>query len=111
MYAFAIVTLLGLAVFAIAKIANRYVSLASEVWAVVLVALGVAVAWIIDLNLFSLWAIPVRNSAIAVTATGVVIAGAAYFWRGILGLLSGLSRKFTDQAETLEKTEHLRRVA
>ncbi|HEY5355751.1 MAG TPA: hypothetical protein VIK57_25200 [Streptosporangiaceae bacterium] len=40
-----------------------------------------------------------------------MIAGAAYLWRDLLGFFSGLSRKFTDQAKTMEKTEHLRRVA
>ena len=58
-----------------------------------------------------MWAIPIRTSQIAVTTTGIIIAGAARFWRAILGFFSGLSRKFTDQAVTMEKTEHLRRMA
>lgn len=111
MYAFGIVALLGLAVLAVAAIANRYLSLAAEVWAFVLVGLGIGAAWLVNLNLFSLWAIPVRNTAIGVTLTGVAIAGAAYFWREILGFFAGLSRKFTDEAVTMEKTQHLRRAA
>jgi hypothetical protein len=46
-----------------------------------------------------------------VTLTGLIIAGAAYFWREILAFFGGLSRKFTDQAKTIEKAEHLRRAA
>jgi hypothetical protein len=111
MYAFGMIALLGLAVLAVARVANRYLSLASEVWAFVLVALGVGAAWLINLNLFSVWSIPVRNSAIAVTLTGILIGGAAYFWRSVLGFFTSLSRKFTDQARTTEKTEHLRRAA
>ena len=111
MYAFGMVVLLGLAVLAATGIASRYLSLASEVWAFVLVALGVGAAWLINLNLFAVWSIPVRNSDIAVTLTGVMIGGAAYFWRALLGFIRGLSRKFTDQARTMEKTEHLRRAA
>jgi hypothetical protein len=111
MYAFGMVMLLGIAILAVGMVANRYLSLAAEAWAFVLVALGVGAAWLINLNLFSLWAIPVRNSAIAVTMTGIVIAGAAFFWRAVLGFFSGLTRKFTDEAVTMEKTEHLRRVA
>ena len=111
MYAFGIMALLGLGVLAVTKIASRYVSLATEVWAFVLVALGVGSAWLINLNLFSVWGIPVRSSEIAVTVTGIMIAGAAYLWRDLLGFFSGLSRKFTDQAKTMEKTEHLRRAA
>jgi hypothetical protein len=53
----------------------------------------------------------IRGSAIGVTLTGLIIAGAAYFWHEILAFFGGLSRKFTDEAATLEKTEHLRRVA
>lgn len=110
-YAFGMMALLGLAVLAIAHTGDRYLSLASEVWAFLLVALGVGAAWLINLNLFSLWDIPVRNSAIGVTLTGFVIAGAAYFWRVVLGFLGGLARKFSDQAKIIEKSEHLRRVA
>jgi hypothetical protein len=111
MYAFGMITLLGLAVLAVARIANRYLSLAAEIWAFVLLALGVGTAWLINLNLFSVWSIPVRNSEIAVTLTGILIAGAAYFWRAVLGFFSSLSRKFTDQAKVTERTEHLRRAA
>jgi hypothetical protein len=111
MYAFGIVALLGLAVLAVSRIASRYVSLAAEVWAFVLVGLGVGAAWLINFNLFSMWGIATRDSAIGVTLTGLIIAGAAYFWHKILAFFGGLSRKFTDEAETLEKTEHLRRVA
>jgi hypothetical protein len=111
MYAFGIIALLGLAVLAVAAIANRYLSLAAEVWAFVLVGLGVGAAWLVNLNLFSLWAIPVRNTSIGITLTGVAIAGAAYFWREILGFFGGLSRKFTDEAATMEKSQHLRRAA
>ena len=53
----------------------------------------------------------IRGSAIGVTLTGLIIAGAAYFWHEILAFFGGLSRKFTDEAATLGKTEHLRRVA
>ena len=111
MYAFGMMALMGLAVLAVAKIADRYGSLAAEVWASVLVVLGVGAAWLINLNLFAAWGIPVRNSQIAVTITGLLVAGAAYFWRPVLEFFAGLSRKFTDQAVTMEKTEHLRRVA
>jgi len=111
MYAFGMIALLGLAVLAVARIANRYLPPAAEVWAFVLVALGVGVAWLINLNLFTAWSIPVRNSEIAVTLTGILIAGAAYFWRAVLGFFSSLSRKFTDQAKVTEKVEHLRRAA
>jgi hypothetical protein len=111
MYAFGMIALLGLAVLGAARIAGRYLSLASEAWAFALVALGVGAAWLINLNLFATWSIPVRNSDIAVTITGIIIGGAAWFWQAFVGFFGGLSRKFTDQARTMEKAEHLRRVA
>src|SRR5512135_1561572 len=111
MYAFAMMVLLGLAVLVVAKIGNRYLRQVPGAWAFALVALGVGAAWLTNLNLFSAWSIPVRNSEIAVTVTGVLLAGAAYFWRGILGLFGGLYRKFTDEARTIERSEHLLRVA
>lgn len=76
-----------------------------------LVAVGVGTVRLINLTLFRVWVIPIRTSQIAVTTTGIFIAGAARFWRAILGFFWGLSRKFSDQAVTMEKAEHVRRVA
>ena len=80
-------------------------------WAFVLVALGVGAAWLANLNLFGIWSIPVRNSDIGVTLTGILLAGVAYFWREILGMFGGLYRKYTDEAKLMENSETLRRVA
>ena len=71
MYVFAMMVLLGLAVLVVAKIGNRYLRQVPGAWAAALVALGVGAAWLINLNLFSIWSIPVRNSEIAVTLTGI----------------------------------------
>ena len=111
MYAFGMMVLLGLAVLVGAKVGNHYLRQISGAWAFVLVALGIGVAWLIDLNLFSVWSIPVRDSAIGVTVTGILIAGLGYFWREVLGLFGGLYRKYTDEARMIEKSEGLRRVA
>jgi hypothetical protein len=111
MYVFGLMALLGLAVLGVSGIVNRYLSLASEAWAFMLVALGVGAAWLINLNLFTAWGIPVRNTAIAVTVTGLMIGGFGYFWREILGIFRGITRKVTDQAATIEKDGHLRRVS
>ncbi len=111
MYAFGMMALLGLAVLVVAKIGERYLRQVPGALAFLLVALGVGAAWLVNLNLFAVWSIPVRNSDIAVTVTGILLAGFAYFWREILGFFGGLYRKFTDEARTIEKTENLRRVA
>lgn len=111
MYAFGMVVLLGLAVLVVAKIGNHYLRQVPGAWAATLVALGVGAAWLMNLNLFSLWSIPVRNSDIAVTLTGILIAGAGYCWREVLGMFGGLYRKYTDEAKLMENSETLRRVA
>ena len=111
MYTFGTIVLLGLATLAIGMIGHRYLSVAREFWAVLLVALGIGAAWLADFSLFTAWGLPVRHHAIGGWLTGFAIAGAAYFWRVVLQFFAGMSRKFGDQARTLEKTENLRRVA
>ncbi len=111
MYAFGMIALLGLASLAVAAIGHRYLAIAREFWALLLVLLGIGAAWLADFDLFGVWGLAVRDHGIAVTLTGLAIAGVGYFWRIILELFAGLSRKFTDQARSMEKTEKLRRVA
>ena len=111
MTALGMMALLGLAVLAVTAMASRYLTIAAEIRALVVAALGVGAAWLINLDLFSVLGIATHDSAIGVTVTGLMIAGAAYFWQEILGFLAGLSRKLGDEAATLEKSEQLRRVA
>ena len=111
MYVFGMVVLLGLAILVVAKIGNHYLRRVPGAWAATLVALGVGTAWLTNLNLFSIWSIPVRNSDIAVTLTGILLAGVGYFWREVLGVFGGLYRKYTDESKLMENSETLRRVA
>ena len=111
MYAFGVMALLGLAVLAAAKIGDRYLSLAAEAWAFIMLGLGVGAAWLLNFNLFAAWGIPFRDAAIGVTLTGLAIGGVGYFWRELLSFFTGLYRKYTDEAITMEKSANLRRVA
>ncbi|MGH4032083.1 hypothetical protein ACQB60_24465 [Actinomycetota bacterium Odt1-20B] len=111
MYAFGMLALLGLAVVVVGMVARRYLAMAPELWAFALVALGVGTAWLVDFSLFDAWGLTVRNDTIGITLTGVLIAGAGYFWYEVLHFFAGLARKYTDEAKTLEKTQELRRVA
>jgi len=108
---FAVLAFLGLGLTVVVMVGHRYVTMARELWALVSVGLGIGLAWLADLNMWSLWGLPVREPWIGVTLTGVAVAGAAYFWREILGYFAGLERKYNDEAEALEKTEGFRRVA
>jgi len=111
MYVFGMTVLLGLAVYGVAVLGYRYLRLGRELWALFMVALGIGVAWLADFSLFAAWGLPVRDHAIGVWLTGFALAGTGYFWKVVLEFFAGVSRKFTDQARSMEKTEKLRRVA
>ncbi len=111
MYVFGVFALLGLGVYALAMFFERMMVTFQELWAIVVVALGVGLAWIADLNIFALWGIELRAEWIGITLTGLMLGGIAYFWRESLGLVASLFRKVSDEAETLERTHNLRRVA
>lgn len=111
MEAFAMITLLGLAVLIVSRIAARYLEMAREFVAVAYVVLGIAATWITDFDLFGAWGLHIRNHPLGIVFTGLVIAGGAYFWQPVLGFFEGLARKQVDEAQTLEKSQGLRRVA
>lgn len=111
MYVFATILLLGLAVWALAMIAERWFSVAPELWAAVFVVLGIGAAWLVDFDLFELWALGERAAWIGILLTGLSIAGVAYFWRETMGILASLFRKYSDEAAELERQHGLRRVA
>ncbi|HEX6472156.1 MAG TPA: hypothetical protein VF069_23895 [Streptosporangiaceae bacterium] len=111
MYIFAITVLLGLAAVAVAMIVARFVVMATEIWALLLLALGVGAAWLADFSMFSGWDVAVRKEWIGITLTGVAIAGFAEAWFVVLRLFRGLERKYNDEAASFEKEKGLRRVA
>lgn len=111
MYGFAVVVLLGLAVYAVASIVNRYVRVAREFIAATHVLLGLGAAWLGKMDLFSMWSAPARGPWIGLTLTGFAIGGFAIVWRESVEFMAGLERKFHDEAEALEKTQGIRRVA
>ncbi len=112
MYGFLVIVLSGLAVLAVVKIFDRYLSMAPEFKALAMVGLGIGSAWLLNVNyLAGLMLAGARGGWIGITLTGVIVAGVAYFWDAFLGFFTGLNRKHTDQARTIEKGEYLRRVA
>jgi hypothetical protein len=77
---------------------------------VVEVALGIALAWAVNFNLWALWGVAMRADWVAVTLTGVALGGIAQFFTAVLAMFSGLGRKLNDEAETIERPK-LERVA
>jgi hypothetical protein len=111
METFAVMAFFGLGLSVLVTMAHRYVTATREGWALTTIALGVGLAWLADLNMWKLWAVPVREPWIGVTLTGVALAGVAYFWTEVLGFFRGLERKYNDEAAALEKDQGLRQVA
>ncbi len=111
MYVFATILLMGLAIWALAMIAERWFSVAAELWALVFAVLGIGAAWLADFSLFDQWGLGVRAPWIGILLTGLALGGVAYFWREVIGILAGLFRKYHDQATELERQHGLRRVA
>ena len=68
-------------------------------------------AFLADFSLFTLWGVGVRYEWVGTLLTGVALAGIGQVWHVLLGLFAGLLRKYNDEAETIEKSQQLRRVA
>lgn len=111
MYVFATIALLGLAIWALTMVAERFFALAAEYWAGAFVLLGIGAAWLLDFSIFEMWGLSVRADWIGISLSGLALGGVAFFWREVLGLISSLFRKYSDQAEELERQHGLRRVA
>jgi len=65
MYGFGMVVLVGLATVGVGAVAYRYLSVARELWALLIVLLGIGAAWLVDFDLFAVWGLAVRDRAIA----------------------------------------------
>jgi uncharacterized membrane protein (DUF441 family) len=75
------------------------------------VLIGVGVAWLANVNLWTMFDVSnLRYAWVGVTVTGLALGGAAEVIHAIYGFFAGLHRKLDDQAEQIELTE-LRRVA
>jgi hypothetical protein len=107
MFVFAMFMFFALGVMIAAMFIDSLLNLARELRAVVLAGIGIGLAWAVDFNLWSLWHLHARRQWLAVTLTGLFLAGGAYFWHVLLGFFSGLLRKYHDEAATLEKTQQI----
>jgi hypothetical protein len=100
MHVFGIAALFGLGAFALAMVVDRYLSIATEFWAFVLIGFGIGAAWLADFDVWQLWGIPARADWIGVTLTGLMIGGIALAYCGVARLLSTISRKVATVSRT-----------
>ena len=111
MYGVGMVVLLGLATVGTGAAAYRCLSVARELWALLIVLPGIGAARPADFDLLAVWGLAVRDHAIAVTLTGSPSPAPGSSGGSSWSPSPVSPRKFVDQARLLEKTEPLRRVA
>lgn len=108
MYVFTIVVLLGLAAAAVCAVTDRFLVRIPEIRTGLLLVLGIAFAWVADFNVFTLWAMPLREYWMEIGATGLIIGGIGLVSYEVVAYVGTLMRKIHDEALTIEKTEQLR---
>ena len=108
---FAIALLIGVGIWVFGMVFDRFLTLYREFWPIATILAGIGFAWLIDFNMFALYDLGVREEWIGIVVTGLMLGGIGLFWREFIGLLGSLFRKYSDEAETLEREHHLRRVA
>jgi len=108
MYVFAIALLFGLGILVLVRFVERFLVRLPELLAILLVGLGIGLAWIVNFDVFSDWGLPARAGWVGVTMTGIILGGIGYAWHVVLGLFSGVERKVNDEAATMERTQGLR---
>lgn len=111
MHFFGLVLLFGLGIYALSLLGQRAYSRIRELKPLVQLVLGVALAWIANINLWTGFSIShLRADWIGVTITGLALGGIAFFFDAVVGFVAGLERKVEDQAAQLEHGD-LKRIA
>jgi hypothetical protein len=108
MHPFALALFLAFAAMALAGWVCRTFPVLRHHLFLVVLGFGVGAAWLADLNLWNLWGIAVRREWIGVTLTGLAIGGMGAVAHAVLEPLAAVGRKTMDEAEVLERSEHLR---
>jgi hypothetical protein len=111
MHFFGLVILFGLGIYALSLLGERTYTRTRELKPLVQLILGVALAWIANINLWTGFSVShLRADWVGVTITGLALGGVAFFFDAVVGFFAGLHRKIEDQAAQLEHTD-LKRVA
>lgn len=81
MYDFAIVILMGLALFKVVDLVEEFVPSLTKFHLLLTLVLAVAGAMVLDYSVFSNWAVDIRSSDFGTIVTGLMIAGTTSMWR------------------------------
>ena len=81
MYDFAIVILMGLALFKVVDLVEEFVPQLTKFHYLLTLVLAVAGTIILDYSIFSSWGVDIRNSDLGTWMTGLMVAGSTSMWR------------------------------
>lgn len=104
MYHFAIVALIGLAVWKFVGMLLGFFGkeFTSHVRAFLTLGLGVVGTIMLDYSLFDAWGVAVRNDWMGPTFTGLMAGGMAYVWHYLIGAIEAYGRRNRDEARDIE---------
>ena len=107
MYDFAIVALLGLAIWKTVGMVLGFLGtdMTSSVKAFVTLGLGVVAALTLDYSLFAGWGIEISNANYGEVITGLMAGSTAYVWHQFVGLIEAYGRKNRDEARAIERQQ------
>jgi FtsH-binding integral membrane protein len=110
MHFFAVILFVSLGIMGLTMLGERATRQMREGRAFMAGAIGVGLAWLANLDMWTSWGIGhLRYAWVGVTLTGLAIGGSALVLYAVFGFFAGLHRKLDDQAEVIESSD-LRRI-
>ena len=106
MYDFAIVILMGLALFKVVDLVEEFVPQLTKFHLLLTLVLAVLGAVLLDYSVFSNWGIELRNADMGTWITGLMIAGTTSMWRAAFHWLGS-----SEGEEPAERHQHRPRIA
>jgi hypothetical protein len=83
MYDFAIVILMGLAIFKVVDLLEDFVPRLTSFHLLATLVLGIAGAVLLDYSVFARYGVELRNADLGVWLTGLMMAGTTSAWRAV----------------------------
>lgn len=103
MYEFAIVALLGLAVYKTVDFLTGLTKMDEPaIRTLSTLGLGVVATWLLDYSVFAAWGVNIREAWMGPVFSGLIVGGFAYVWHEALGALEGYGRRARDEALEIE---------
>ncbi|HEX4978940.1 MAG TPA: hypothetical protein VFV35_02640 [Acidimicrobiales bacterium] len=105
MYDFAIVVLMGIALFKVVDLLEEFVPSLTKFHLLLTLVLAVAGVLALDYSVFANWGVEIRNDDLGTVTTGLMIAGTTSMWRAAFHWLG------TSEGEEPDVRHHRPRIA